>query len=80
MSKQSTYQKLRAENLLLKQELIMIATKPESSLTKVVLMKWKMNADIEAVAWQGDSINKGACHFAGLMPKIGLEVIGANHP
>lgn len=49
----TAYQKLKAENLKLKQQLITVATNPDSIDAKIILFGYKINADIEKALWHG---------------------------
>lgn len=64
----TSYQKLKAENRLLRKQLEIVSTKPNSHEANVILMKYKLSYDMENVLWLGNSSESGKIH--GIIQKI----------
>ena len=65
----NTYQKLKAENLKLKRELIEISTRPESSASLLIRSRWIMSKNIEDAYFMGDA-DFNSKSFIGLIDKL----------
>ncbi len=55
MGKLSAYQKLKAENLKLKQDLIILATEPKSGKGLAIRTKWVIQKNMERSLWLGNA-------------------------
>ena len=55
MKKPSAYQKLKAKNHELTQEIIQLVDKPNDMKTFEVWTKWKMIIETESIVWSGSS-------------------------
>jgi len=55
VKKKSTYQKLKAANKMLAEEIRILVFEPESSAATIIKMRTKLNRDIENANWAGDS-------------------------
>jgi len=51
----TTYQKLKAENLKLKQQLIELSTNPDSTESIMIKAEWIYISTMEEALWLGDS-------------------------
>ena len=65
----TTYQKLKAENLKLKKELIEISTRPDSTASLLIRSRWIMSKKIEDAYFLGSADFK-SMRFEGLIDKL----------
>ena len=66
----TAYQKLKAENERLKQELMLICNKPNSPGTTIIKRKYQFLQNVEELLWQGDTTKINRMEYKGIIPQI----------